>query len=271
MRRRQDHGVGVSFPQYVDQDAVTVDGYSDYLEPGGSRCREGVVAGRRVLQHESLRAGGSQYPDKQSYALRVSGGDHDVIRVSERTADPVQVVRDRRPQLRHAASGQVAEDVVRRGGECAADRPQPRCPGETGHVRAAIAQVDSRRLGAGQAQRCHQRRRASRYLRVPAGMAGQIALGRQLLVGLDHNATRDAKVVGQNARGRQRRAARQPPGANRVTDRRGDLPVQRSPLAPAEHDEQSRIGPGSVHRTGPYQQDRFLAGSKCIADPWPSA
>jgi hypothetical protein len=33
----------------------------------------------------------------------------------------------------------------------------------------------------------------SRHLRIPVGLASQIALGRQLLVGLHRNATRDAK------------------------------------------------------------------------------
>src|SRR5260370_455994 len=75
MRGRQDDGVGISFAQHVDADAVTVDGYPDYLKPGGSRCREGIVTGRGVLYHESLSASGSQHLDKQSYALCVSGGD----------------------------------------------------------------------------------------------------------------------------------------------------------------------------------------------------
>ncbi len=45
MRGGQDDGVGIGFPQHVDPDAVMVDGHSDYLEPGGSRRREGVVTG----------------------------------------------------------------------------------------------------------------------------------------------------------------------------------------------------------------------------------
>jgi hypothetical protein len=73
MRGRQDDGVGIGFPQHVDPDAVTVDGHAGNLEPGGSRCREGVVTGRGVLQRKSLRASGRQHLDKQSYALRVSG------------------------------------------------------------------------------------------------------------------------------------------------------------------------------------------------------
>jgi hypothetical protein len=31
MRGRQDDGVGISFPQHVDPDAVTVDGHSDHV------------------------------------------------------------------------------------------------------------------------------------------------------------------------------------------------------------------------------------------------
>ena len=34
------------------------------------------------------------------------------------------------------------------------------------------------------------------------------------------------------------------------------------PIAPSP----GRIGPGSIHRTGPYQQDPFLSGSRCIPD-----
>jgi hypothetical protein len=47
-----------------------------------------------------------------------------------------------------------------------------------------------------------------------------MALGRQLLVGLDHNATRDAKVGSEDEWGRQRRAARPPPARIEFTDRR---------------------------------------------------
>ena len=36
------------------------------------------------------------------------------------------------------------------------------------------------------------------------------------------------------------------------------------PIAPSP----GRIGPGSIHRTGPYQQDPFLSGSRYIADPY---
>ena len=55
----------------------------------------------------------------------------------------------------------------------------------------------------------------------------------------------------------------QPPGADRVADRRLDLPVQRDRRVGPEHDQQLRIGPGFSHRTGPYHQDRFPAGSRC--------
>jgi len=45
--------------------------------------------------------------------------------------------------------------------------------------------------------------------------------------------------------------------------------ADRDPVAPLEHDEQGRIGPGPIRRIGPYQQDRILSGSRLY--PWPAA
>ena len=229
VRRRQHDGVGAGSGEQVDPDAVPVHRDPDDLEPGRPRGGQGVVTRGGVLQREPPRARRRQHADEQRDALRVPGADHDLVRLGHGAADPVQVAGDRRPQLRHAAARQVAEQVVRRAGQRAADRAQPRGAGEAGHVGAAVAQVDPRRGLAGQPEPGHGRGRAGRHLGIAARVAGQVALGRELLVGLDHHAAGDAQVGGQHPGGRQGRAARQPPGADRVPDRGLDLPVQRDP------------------------------------------
>jgi hypothetical protein len=39
-----------------------------------------------------------------------------------------------------------------------------------------------------------------------------------------------------------------------------------SPPGPPVPPSPGRIGPGSIHRIGPYKQDPFLSGSRCIPD-----
>ena len=268
----EDDGVGAGFAQDVDPDAVAVDGDPDHVQPGRARGREGIIDRRGVLERDPSRPGGGQHADEQRDALRVTRADHDLAGMGHGAADPVQVVGDRRPQLRHAAAGQVAEQLVRRGGERPADRAQPRGPREAGHVGAAVAEVDPRRGLAGQPEPGRDRGRSGRHLRVSPRPAGQVTLRGELLVGLDHHAAGDAEVGGQHPRGRQRRAARQPPGADRVPDRGLDLPVQWSPRVVVEHNEDPGIGPGFIHRTGSYRQDRFLSGSSYAnVVPAPSA
>ncbi len=194
VRRRQDDGIGLAVPQQVDPDAVTVDRDPDHLEPGRACGREGVVTGGRVLQRQPFRARGGQHVDEQRHALRVAGADHHVIRFGHGAANPVQVAGQRRAQLRHAAPGQVAEHLVRGVSERTADGPQPRGPGEAGHVGAAVTEVDGRLGLARRTQRRGRRSRSGRHLRVPARTAAQVPLGGQLLVGLDHDPAGDAEV-----------------------------------------------------------------------------
>ena len=95
---------------------------------------------------------------------------------------------------------------------------------------------------------------------VPTGPADQVSLGRQLLVRLDHDTTGDAQVSGQYAGRRQHGVPHQRAGTDRGPDGADDLPVQRHRPVAVQLDEQHGIGPGSGHRTGPYQQDQPRPG-----------
>ena len=139
-----------------------------------------------------------------------------------RAAHAVEVRRERVVQRRSAAAAHVAE--LRRGhvGEHAPQRAQPRGSRELRAVGAARAEVDPRRpVGGGGRWRSAGSSGPIATRVYPPGPAGQVALGDELLVGLDDDAARDPELVGEPARGRQRGAARQP---SRRGSRRGSTP-----------------------------------------------
>ncbi len=83
----------------------------------------------------------------------------------------------------------------------------------------------------------------------------QVALGEQLVVGSDDDSTGDAEVGRQCSRRWQRRARRQPSGADRVTQPAFDLGTQAARPGTVELDQQVRRS-GTHRRTGigPYQK-----------------
>jgi hypothetical protein len=237
--------------QCLHAQAVLADRHADDLEAGGAGDGHGVVVGRRVLDRQPARAGGGEHLHDQRDPLRVAVADHDVARPRRRAAHAVEVRGERLVQRRDAAAAAVAEVRVR---QRALHRAQPRGAREHRAVGAARAEVDLGRLGR------RSRRRAGRCLgadgdaRVAAGTARQVALGDELLVGLDHHAARDPELRRQPARGRQRGAAQQSPGADAVADRRLDLPVQRDRRIARDLDEhvagRGQIGTDCGHRIG---------------------
>ena len=86
-------------------------------------------------------------------------------------------------------------------------------------------------------------------------MTGQVALGHELLVCLDHDAARDTELRGERARRRQRRIGLQAAGADGCPELLLELSVERPGAVVAERDEQL-TGPELLHGTGSYIRTR---------------
>ena len=86
-------------------------------------------------------------------------------------------------------------------------------------------------------------------------MAGQVALGNELLIGLDHDPARHAELRRQGAGGGQRRIGRQPPGPDGGAELLLELAVEGSRAVVTQGDEQL-AGPELLHRTGSYSSTR---------------
>ncbi len=261
--RGQDHGVGVAGAQRLDADPVVLDRQADEGEAGGPGGGHRVVAGGRVLDRQAGGARGGQHLDHQRDTLGVPGAHHHAVRLGRGAADPVEVVGQGRPERRHAAAGRVAEGVVGGPAEHPAQRAQPGRTREVRDIGTAVAEVHQRTRGrpgggvagghAGRADTVRDRRRA-------AGPRHQIALGGQLLIGLDDDPAGHAEIDGEHPAGRHRGAGGEPPGADGIPHRRLDLAVQRPGRGPVQLDQQCRIGTRSGHRTGPYSEDRSVSG-----------
>ncbi len=153
--------------------------------------------------------------------------DDHLVGVGDDTANPTEVLGDGAAQLRQAARVDVAEVSVGKGVEGGTCRPQPCRPRKGGELGDARPEVDD--------GRCRTRCRDHGAIRADRGgvddgagaLAGeQVALGEQLVVGGDDDAAGDAEIGRQCSRRWQRRARRQPSGADRVAQPAFDLGAQ---------------------------------------------
>ena len=193
------------------RDPVASDRDADDVQAGRARRRRASSSADGSSTASRRAAGAASTCEQQRDALGVAVADHDVSG-RPRAADPVEVVGERRAQLGHAAAVEVAEALVRRLGEHPADRAQPGGPRELARRRRGRSR--SRPPAGRAAGPAAARRGAAVADAVPRPgcsrrPAGQVALGDELLVGLDDDAAGDAQIGGEGAGRRQRRASRQ--------------------------------------------------------------
>lgn len=81
-------------------------------------------------------------------------------------------------------------------------------------------------------------RRVSRHPGGRAVATGEVSLGHELLIGLDHDAARQAELRGQRTGRREGGAGRQPAAADRGTELMLELTVERSGVVASEPNEQ---------------------------------
>ncbi len=217
-----DHRVGRHRGQGGDVDAVVVDRHRHHLEPLGFDRPAGQRVAR-VLDRDAAAAAPAQQLAEQPQALLVAGGHHHPLRRGHRGPHPPEVLGEGDPQLGGAGELAVAEAGVGQPSEGAPQRPAPGAAREQREVGGAGEEVDAgdRRRHRG---RLRERGRgrpggARRRRRDPgAGAAAgeDVALGRELFVGLDHQPPRDAELGGEGARGGQAAVGSQPPRPDRL-------------------------------------------------------
>ncbi len=204
------------------------------------------VALARVLDGDPSRSVGPQDLGHKAEGLGEPVADDDPLGVGGGAAHAVEIRRQRVPELRGAAVVEVAEAVARRLVEDPPQGPEPGLPGELGDVGSTVEEVDPRRRrhhpdDRGRRDVGHRRadpRRAARTAR-------QVALGDELLVGLDDDAARDAELVGQGTGRRQGRRRRQSARPDRLAQAMLELAMEGPRIVAAERNEEL------VRPTGP--------------------
>jgi hypothetical protein len=83
-----------------------------------------------------------------------------------------------------------------------------------------------------------------------------------LFVGLDDDPPRNAQLLGQRPRRRKDGLGLQPTASDRAAKLLFQLVMEWQPVIATQVDEQfaRRTGPGSAHRTGPYQMTSPASG-----------
>ena len=196
-------------PRARDVDPAGVDADRNRLEPvvGEQPARLEVA---RILDADPACAAGPQHARDERERLGDAAAHHDPLGRRLHAADPAEVGGERGAQPRVPGGIRVAEVGVGRLAQRPPRGPRPGQAREQRQVGRAGAQVEARERGVardgvrgrGDRPRRHPRRRARPH--------GEVPLGGELAVRLDHHAARDAELRGQ------RPARRQPsPAASR--------------------------------------------------------
>ncbi len=226
VRGRHEQRVGGDVGERVGAQAVCVDGDRNWLE--SAVCDDTAMDEEaRVLDGDPSRAAGVQRAADERDPLCQAARDKRPLSAGGDTAGAPEVARERDPQLRCADRICVPERRVGHVPHDGAQRAQPCRAREACEVRHAGVEVLRQRArepggrwhlrGPG---RCGDERPGAAPRR-------QVALGRQLRVGLDDDAAGDAQLAGELARGRQARAGRKPPRARGIAQLALELGVQR--------------------------------------------
>ena len=180
-----------------------------------ARARRRGTGPRRAIR----RAPREPVPGRAARCPAVAVADHDVVRSGRRAAHPVEVVAraPRAVRVRRARRGRRTASF---GVSLARlHRPQPGRPRELGRRRCARTRSRSAcgAAAAGAAVAPAAGASAATW-RVAARPAGEVALGHELLVGLDHDTARDPEAGRERAGGAatRRRGAGRPGCPSRI-------------------------------------------------------
>ena len=251
---RDQHRSHVAALECRDVEPVAVDVDRDPFQAGRGDGRSQVGAAG-LLDGDPPHAARGQRPAREREPLGQARGHHDRRGVGGDAAHPAEVRGERAAQLGGSARVAVAQARVGRVAQSLAQRRGPRGAREERDVGRAGAEVEARRTGL----RCRRGRRLSGGARGhPRGGAlarHEIALGRELRVGLHDDPAGDAQLACQRARGRQRRLVAQRARADALAQLVLELRAQPDRGVAVEAHHQVDAGTGLHLRvpTGPRQ------------------
>ena len=226
----------------VGAEALAVDRHG--MDPGPRP--PDLVAGVAVagaLDRDVAAAPVGQRPHHQAEAVPEPVADDDLLGPAGHAPHPAQVAGDRRPQPGQPGGVEVAEIGVGHRRQRGAGGAAPGGPGEepeVGQPRAEVVGEGRRRRGRRRPHAVPGRRRDVVDHGARPLDGGDVALGRQLLVGVDHDAPGDAEVGGEGPAGREPGARHQPPVADGGAQPVLHLGPQAPAPGPVEIDEQIR-------------------------------
>ncbi len=231
-----------------------------------SRSRSGGSPGGRTPRWPGWSPPVPEHVAEQVESLGEARADHDSLRARANAAGPREQAGDGPAQLRPAAGiVALAECLGRRRGQSPPRRRQPAGAGKGGRVGGPRAQVITR-PGALDS-RGHRRLDGERRVGDAGARAAprdQPALGDQLGVGASDGVAGHSEVLGQGARGRQRRSRRQPPARHGLPQRRFQ-PRSDGLSVELELEIDAGNGPRFCQRPGPYMCAALRIGSKDAA------
>ena len=201
-----------------DVDAPVVHGHRHDLGP--RRGHDLPVEGQaRVLHRHPALPGGDEGPGHHLETVAEPAGHDHLVGVGRDPASPRQVPRHRGADLATAGRRRIVEGVERAAAQ------------HRTHGRRPLARRERRQVGRARPQ-VDRRRRRRRAVRPPRRLWGrrshdgaatragaQVALDRELLVGVDDGAPSQAQVGGELTRGREGSSQRQPAVADRGPQR----------------------------------------------------
>ena len=231
------HRVGALGREGVHAHAVLVDRHRHGVEPG----RLELPAARRapgVLHGDPAPAAGDERAPEERHPLGHARGHDHALGVGRHAAYAAEVGGKRATQLGRAARIAVVEPRVGRVAERAPDRGEPGRAREERHVGPAGPEVEARRSRIGQPRlRSGRAGGHRRHARLPALAGHEVALRRELGVGLDDHAAREPELAGKAPARGQGGARREPALAHAGAQLLLDLDPQRG-LRAVERDEQ---------------------------------
>jgi hypothetical protein len=256
VRRRGQHGVRAAALQDVDAHPVAVDRHRHHV--GATLGQHHPVARHPGVLDRDPRRPAEQRPQRhreQAEGMLGPGGDHDAPALGHHAARAAQVDGELGAERGIAARVGVAECAVGHAAQGLACASQPVRPREAGQVGGAgeevVAQAGRARCRPGLGRRAPGVA-VGAHVGARAGAGLEVALGPQLLVGLDHEPPRDPEVVRQHARGGQARVGCEASGADPLAQAGLELGAQRrAPVAPELDQDLRANGPLFGHRIGP--------------------
>jgi hypothetical protein len=171
----------------------------------------------RVLHPETAMPAVVKRACDHRKTLSESVAYEDLVGARDDATYPAEVVSEGGAQLRVTARVAVGELRGAYVAKCAAERTAPLLTRKARQVGNTGSKVEARQGSLGCDRLVRWRRGLRGDHRLRARSRHEISFGDELLVRFHHDPSRQAEIAGEGASRRERKAAREPTRANRVT------------------------------------------------------